>query len=89
LEGSIMAPGYHIVLSGVLTFGVPLAFALHELRTLRRPQRGPDDRGRDPDPARPPPPPGDAPALKPLPSCLIPNLPPARMAGRSRALDPV
>jgi hypothetical protein len=80
-----MSPDMQIVLSGALTFGVPLLFAAYELRAMRRPSSRPDD-GRDPpNPAGPPPPPRDAPALRPLPACLIPNLPPrltARLASR-------
>lgn len=56
-----MAPDLQVLLGGMLTFGVPLAFAIHELIDMRRPPRG----GGGP----PPPPPGP----KPLPDCLIPK----------------
>jgi hypothetical protein len=59
-----MAPGVHVVLSGCLTFGVPLVMAIRELMVLRR-----GDGGAwpgDPVPETPPLP-------KPLPDCLIPR----------------
>ena len=58
-----MTPAEQVVLSGALTFGVPLLLAIRELILLRRPRR---DGG---------PPPGDPipPAPKPLPDCLIPK----------------
>lgn len=70
-----MNAGVQVVLSGALTFGIPLVWALRELVVLRRPQGGswPGDEPRLPDP-RPLPP--DAP--KRLPECLIPKLPAAR-----------
>jgi hypothetical protein len=83
-----MAPGLQIVLSGALTFGVPLLFAVRELRALRRPWRGPDDRDRAPDPVPPPDPPGDQPALKPLPACLIPTPRPTPTTARPRVREP-
>ena len=55
-----------IVLSGVLTFGAPLVFAIRELIELRRPPRGdegPPRRIVEPPPRLP----------KPLPDCLIPR----------------
>lgn len=73
-----MSPGTQIILSGALSFGVPLLFALRELRQLRRPWHGPDDRERGPDPGPPPPPPDSRPAVQPLPDCLIPRPLPAR-----------
>ncbi len=60
-----MSPATQVLLSGLLTFGVPLLFALHELLALRRADRG----GPPPPPAPPPRPP----APKPLPDCLIPR----------------
>ncbi len=73
-----MSPTMQIVLSGALSFGVPLLVAFNELRITRRPSRGPGDPGRQPEP-QPPPPLGSGPAQKPLPQSLIPNLsrPPA------------
>ena len=60
-----MKPEIQVLLSGALTFGVPLAFAIRELLELRRrPQGG---GGPAPDPVVPPPKP------KPLPDCLIPK----------------
>ncbi len=55
-----MRPDLQIILSGCLTFGVPLIIALRELVLLRRNNRG----GWQPDPPKPPQP-------KPLPTCLI------------------
>jgi hypothetical protein len=55
-----MRPDVQIILSGCLTFGVPLLIALRELVMLRRNNRP----GRPFEPPKPPEP-------KPLPSCLI------------------
>lgn len=77
-----------VVLSGSLTFGIPLLLALHELYDLRRRGKGSWD-GDGPGPNAPPRPPSlgkpglGRPSLghKPLPDCLIPQLQPnpARM----------
>ena len=74
-----MSPGVHIMLSGGLTFGVSLAWGLHELWSLKRRPRGGGGiaRQRLPGPPRP----------KPLPDCLIPkpmNLNVPRAAPRQR-----
>ena len=74
-----MAPATQIFLSGVLTFGVPLALAVRELVTVhRRPRSGPSD-----DPPPPPPPPKPTPPSdiysRPLPACLIPQRRPERV----------
>ena len=61
-----MTPTTHVLLSGALTFGVPLVLAVGQLIALRR---RPGD-GWKRDPRIPPPPPP-----KPLPDCLIPRLP--------------
>ncbi len=84
-----MAPGIQIVLSGALTFGIPLLFAVNELRALRRRWNGPDDRNGQPDPEPPPFRPGDVPAPKPLPACLIPNIRPSLDTVRSRVPERV
>ncbi len=61
-----------VVLSGTLTFGVPLVLAMRELFELKRRDSGNwDDDG--PAPFKPPPPPPAG--HKPLPECLIPHLP--------------
>ncbi len=74
-----MAPSLQIVLSGLLTYGVPLGFAIRELIVLRRFRD--DDRGRDPAPDPTPMP--LAPAGRTLPDCLIPKLvTPARQLER-------
>jgi hypothetical protein len=70
-----MTQAAQILLSGALTFGVPLALAVRDLLTMRR------DRGGGswpPQPEAPPPRPhSGSPALRPslhkeLPACLIP-----------------
>ncbi|HEX3346873.1 MAG TPA: hypothetical protein VHS58_02085 [Acetobacteraceae bacterium] len=66
-----------VLLSGTLTFGVPLLLAIRELLMLRRGRRGggwPSARRRDPRPG--PMPPGGDPIQRPLPACLVPVLPP-------------
>jgi len=55
-----MSPSTFVILSGVLTFGVPLLLAVRELFYLR------PSGGWTPDPPPPPEP-------KPLPDCLIPK----------------
>lgn len=71
-----------VLLSGALTFGAPLVFAVWELLTLRRGDGG--SWKNDPRPDAPPPP---APAgNKPLPDCLIPKLPPLTPT-RTRVLE--
>ena len=72
-----------VVLSGSLTFGIPLLLAIHELYDLRRRRKGNWD-GDGPGPNAPPRLPSlGRPGLghKPLPDCLIPQLQPnpARM----------
>lgn len=74
----------HILLSGALTFGVPLILALRELLLLRRSPRG----GWRPEPTPPSPGPAPAPSgAKPLPDCLIPKPMPDR-AAKPRELEP-
>jgi hypothetical protein len=61
-----------VLLSGALTYGVPLMLGVRELLILKR---GGDDRdGGEPRQAAPRPPIPGTPA-SPLPACLIPNLP--------------
>ena len=65
-----MSPGTQIILSGTLTFGVPLALAVRDLIALRRPPSG----GWRPEPADPTPPPpsgGGGQARPALPACLL------------------
>ena len=88
-----MKPALVVILSGALTFGVPLLIAMWEVIVLRRNSRG----GWDPDgppPPEPPEPPSDAPQVqRPLPACLIPvrqpNLAVSRPTGPTRVLEPV
>ena len=61
-----------VVLSGALTFGVPLVLAMRELFELKR-RDGGGWEGDGPLPSAPQPPPGSG--QKPLPECLIPRLP--------------
>ena len=58
-----MSPAAFVILSGILTYGAPLAFALRELAVLRRTPDGPE--------WRPDPKPEPAPTPKPLPPCLL------------------
>ena len=58
-----MRPEVQVVLSGCLTFGVPLLFAAREVMVLRRQGRG-DDRPNEPPEPQPQQP-------KPLPPCLL------------------
>lgn len=79
-----MGTGMFVLLSSVLTFGVPLVLAFRELLVLRRGGgRGGSwerDRPRDTPPA--PLPAGG----KPLPDCLVPKRLP-RATARSRVLE--
>ncbi len=80
-----MRPGTFILLSGLLTFGVPLVFGMRELVVLRRPPApGGGSGGTTPEP--------EAPRPK-LPDCLIPrrdDLPPVEepAPARARELEP-
>ncbi|WP_043363193.1 hypothetical protein [Belnapia sp. F-4-1] len=68
-----MAPEVFVLLSGGLSFGVPLVLAIRELRNLRRGDGG----GWRPSPTPPPPRPTGG-SGKPLPDCLIPKPLPTR-----------
>jgi len=88
-----MKPALVVILSGALTFGVPLLIAIWEVMAMRRESR----RGWGPDapPAPEPPGPrlGPSPAQRPLPACLIPQrqpgLGPNGSARPARVLEPV
>jgi hypothetical protein len=69
----------YVVLSGALTFGVPLALAVRELIELKRRDEGGWE-GDGPLPYKPQPPPRTG--HKPLPDCLIPKLPAGPARGR-------
>jgi len=78
-----LEPATQIVLSGCLTFGIPLALALRELVVMRRGQ------GNN-IPPPPPPPPEERPKPKPLPPCLQVNfdrLPPMTQVREQRVLE--
>lgn len=73
-----MTSSTFVLLSGILTFGVPLALAVRELLLLTAPLRG----GEEPPPEErfvtPP---------KPLPACLLPLPTPARLPLQVRVLE--
>lgn len=76
-----MSPEMFILLSGALTFGVPLALAVMELLALRRDGGGFGKGGRE----RDTPPAPDPAGTRPLPECLIPKpLPVATVRLRER-----
>lgn len=84
-----MTPGTHVFLTGLLTFGVPLALAAYELIALRRPGDGSGRPDAAPDPE--PPPPGRRAHPRPLPACLIEAArtdPAAAPARDEHALEP-
>jgi hypothetical protein len=66
-----MTQAAQILLSGALTFGVPLVLAVRDLMSLRRGNGG---GSWPPKPEAPPPQPnsGSPPVRKELPACLIP-----------------
>lgn len=61
-----MTAATFVLMSGTLSFGVPIAIALYELTQLRSSPKGGDGNGPPPKrwPPRPP---------KPLPDCLLPD----------------
>ena len=77
-----MSPATQVILSGLLTFGVPLLLAIRELIALRRwrDEPGGGDGRVEPQPL--PLPPGGGMATKPLPACLIPVRRPDLVPGR-------
>ncbi len=79
-----MSPGVQVLLSGGLTFGVPLVLAIRELFTLNDGSSGPYPRREPPPPVTPEPPRGSNPAATPLPACLIE----AAMGNKIRELEP-
>ena len=67
-----MSPDVHILLSGALSFGVPLLLAVRELVVLGRESRAGSAKGGDAREQVPaPPPPAGEPSLPPLPPCLV------------------
>ncbi len=65
-----MKPATQILLSGALTFGVPLALAIRDLIIMRRPPGG-FWRPEPPEARRPPPNDGGCPTVPALPQCLL------------------
>lgn len=87
-----MTPGTHVFLSGLLTFGVPLALAVYELIALRRSGDGPGHPDAPRHPEAPPSPPGRGAHSRPLPACLIEAAridPASEAADQERVLEPV
>ena len=86
-----MQPGLQVILSGTLTFGVPLVLAIRELMASRPPSPPPPDGNARRPPGVPPLPPSGY-GERPLPACLIPSLPPRNGAvappQRVRELEP-
>jgi hypothetical protein len=77
-----MRPDIQVLLSGALTFGVPLLLAVRELFVLNR-DPAPPAAGDDPD-SEPSPP-----LLPPCPMLEARELTPMAPAARTRALEPV
>ncbi len=68
-------PALQVILSGTLSFGVPLVLAIGELLASGRPNpRPPDGNALRPIADVPPPRPNGY-GERPLPACLIPSLP--------------
>jgi hypothetical protein len=87
-----MSPETQVLLSSMLTFGLPLIFAAHELYALRRDGGNGWKPDRPPEPKPGPVPLGGAPVQRPLPACLIPVLPPrpiVERTARTRELERV
>ena len=78
-----MTPSVQVTLSCMLTFGVPLAFAVRELVTLRHGPWRPESVPEEPEA----PPPSGEPSRPMLPDCLIPKLPPVRQVSPERELE--
>lgn len=83
-----MKPGTQIILSGALTFGVPLALAIRDLIVLRRPPGG-FWRPEPPEARRPPPNDGGCPSRPALPACLLEAAMGDPSRPRIRTLEPV
>jgi hypothetical protein len=84
-----MDAGLQIVLSGALTFGVPILIGFRELYMLK-PSGGGWSGEHVPETVPPPPSPSADQPTRPLPACLIPSLPPRLPEARPvRELEPV
>ena len=80
-----MQPGLQVILSGTLTFGVPLVLAIRELLASGPPSPPPPD-GNVLRPSDEPPLAPSGYGERPLPACLIPSLPPLEHAPSTRRL---
>jgi hypothetical protein len=86
-----MKPAIVVILSGALTFGVPLLIALWEVAAMRRNARGRWRPDGSPPPEPPAPPMDSPPAQRPLPACLVPSRHPGLSpshAPATRVLEP-
>ena len=83
-----MNPGTQIILSGTLTFGVPLALAVRDLIALRRPFGG-TWRPEPPEPVAPLPSGGGGCARPALPACLIEAARGNPLPSHAREFEPV
>jgi hypothetical protein len=89
MQEIVMDAGLWVILSGSLTFGVPIVFGVRELLLLK-PGRGGWSGDHQPDITPVPPTPGTDAPTKPLPACLIPSLPPRLPDAKPvRQLEPV
>jgi hypothetical protein len=88
-----MTPGVQVLLSGALTFGVPLVLAAREIIVLRRGNRGGWQGDRPPEPKPGPPPPPSESRRPSLPDSLIPKplsqVELTRLRAEQRILEPV
>ena len=82
--------GLQVILSGTLTFGVPLVLAIRELLASGPPSPPPPDGNAERPTAVPPLAPSGY-GERPLPACLVPSLPPRNgevTPQRARELEP-
>jgi hypothetical protein len=84
-----MNPATQILLSGALTFGVPLALAVRDLVGLRRMPPHGGWRPEPPEPERPAPHSGGTPSQRALPACLIEAAMGKPLPATRRTLEPV
>lgn len=80
-----MSPGVQVLLSGALTFGIPLVLAIREILITRSGDE-PGSGGPGQPPPEPPKPISLGPGGKPLPACLFPPYPPVFDEGPTSSL---